>query len=309
VTTALVGHALPSCAKRAKVDAVQRTRRGPGRADICAFAAGIGIAFVTACGGSSTVEKSPDAGDGGAGGTTSIGSGGVSAAGGHVAVQTGGVPAAGGTTASGAGGRISADAGLCTPKAGYTAKWVPPIAPRNVCTEAQLTTWNQVCAVQPNADTCDAFRRDPKNASCLSCVLTPSTDGAYGAVIIEPDHYNYSNEAGCIALLDGDASSTGCGAKREAYQLCRAFACADCIADQTQHNACESAAITTVCRSFYEDEVCASASRYASCIAYTTFADSSLAMARRFCAAPSAGADAGAHPVPDAGTVRDAAGD
>ena len=162
-----------------------------------------------------------------------------------------------------------------------------------------------------SVEACDAFDRDPKNATCLSCLLTPASDKSYGAAVIQSDHRLYPNYPGCVALLEGDESDTGCAAKLAAYLYCREAVCFACGATQSLHDACFVETDATECSAYRAADVCAAAPRYAVCDEYPSFAEGFLAMGKLFCVTglPTNGADAGGgldsgqRPIADAGAA------
>ncbi|MEO6419561.1 MAG: hypothetical protein ABIP39_09160 [Polyangiaceae bacterium] len=76
----------------------------------------------------------------------------------------------------------------------------------------------------PDDATCAAFLGNAANAACLTCAVSRSTASAYGPIIQDSADFTV-NEAGCLALAEGDVTSGGCGAKVSAANDCVARAC------------------------------------------------------------------------------------
>src|SRR5205814_1355727 len=113
---------------------------------------------------------------------------------------------------------------------------------------------------------------------------------------------------GCIALVDGDRSATGCGAQLQAYYACLEEACIDNCSTFGSFVACEEDAAGTACLPFAGTD-CALLPEYTICRERMTYEENYLAMASLFCssglpnAGPGDGGDAGLYDVrlPDAG--------
>jgi hypothetical protein len=100
-----------------------------------------------------------------------------------------------------------------------------------------------------------------------------------------------------MALVDGDESETGCGARHTALQGCRSAACANCTT-ASAGSACWRQATSTVCRSYYADAVCDTSPEYSPCTDYTTFEEYFTWLGAFFCST-------GFGVAPDAGSAAD----
>jgi hypothetical protein len=250
-----------------------------------------------ACGGNSATDRSL-ANAGASGGSTGGAAGSASFAGSVNASGVGGLGVAG--ASSGAGGMSGGAAGAAgcapTPLADWKPTWVPPATPTpGACSADQLATELQLCVAPATLDqaACDAFKLDRKNTACLSCIFTPTSDSSYGPVSVDANDFWQTNISGCIAVIDGDATATGCGAKVQAYEDCLRAACeANCWVGQTDAawTGCEDQASAGECHSYQTDMVCAKAPKYADCNAYVAFPDYFNGLSNLFCGA---GFDAG----------------
>lgn len=111
------------------------------------------------------------------------------------------------------------------PVTGFTASWTPPLPAQAACAPAQIDQFAADC-LDPNTATnakCQAF--NTQYAKCSSCLVTGENAAAYGAAIQRSNGVISLNVGGCLALVTGDASASGCGAKYEASRQCDAYAC------------------------------------------------------------------------------------
>ena len=214
----------------------------------------------------------------------------------------------GGSGASaGSSGVAGSAPGTCaTPSAdGYQPMWTPPSAPMiGACTQQQVSREYSVCyGATYNQNACHAFESDPANSTCLSCVFGVLGTPNVGAILVLPGNEWISNRGGCIALLDGDSSATGCGAKAQAATVCAYTACnAACTRPVSDKDlaACENGTASGACRTNFDNAVCEQLPRYASC-AHSNFADYFNGFADLFCVSGlpgsiGAGGEAGAGP-------------
>jgi len=186
-------------------------------------------------------------------------------------------------SASGDGG---GDAGtLCTPSlpAAWVPQWRPPRALRSdACTEDQIQHEYMACeSATATSSSCAQFRNDPSNATCIGCLFSAADEPSYGA-IIRVDKSWRSNTAGCIALVDGDISASGCGARVQAASACNDAACSGCE-PFTSYAQCRDEATHTACRQYYLDSVCLLRPEYSTCTSYATNQDYFVGAARLFC--------------------------
>ncbi len=275
-------------------------RMGIGDGSGAGWVSGIVITLAAAgylaCGGSAARDGSQS---GGASGGSSSGAAGIASFAGSVNASGAGAVSVGGAS-SGAGGMSggAAGAGGCTPTplGDWKPTWVPPARPTpGVCSADQLATELELCVAPATFDqsACDAFRIDHANTSCLSCIFTPASDSTVGAVSVDAYNFWQTNLGGCMAEVDGDATANGCGAKEQAYSDCLRTACeANCWVGQgtATFDACEAQARVGECQGYLTAAVCATAPKYAECLAYMTFPDFFNGISNLFCGA---GFDAG----------------
>ena len=212
----------------------------------------------------------------------------------------------------------------CAPSlpAGYApGPFVPPLTTNRACTSTQVQAYYDDCyAATATSSTCTPFVGDATNTTCVSCLETPISASAYGAILALDNSTALANISGCMALVDGDTSNTGCAAKVQAAALCNDAACsANCPIDSTSqttltasfnaYNSCERKAAATggVCA----DENAAAApcqndSRYAACKA-SSFEGYLLQIGNIICASGNV-SDAGSD-ASDASDADDAGGD
>ena len=210
-----------------------------------------------------------------------------------------GAPDLGG--AGGSSGAAASGASACEvpSAAGYEPTWTPPRAPlAGVCTEQQVAMeWNfcENSSALFDVQACRAFDVDPANAACLGCLFGALGATDLGAVLVLPEGQWIANRAGCIALVDGDSSATGCGAKTQAADVCQYTAClAACTAPVSNADfaACEKTARNGACRAYVDQAACSQLPRYASC-SYSDFSEYYRAMADLFCPSEPGGAAEG----------------
>jgi hypothetical protein len=200
--------------------------------------------------------------------------------------------------------------GGCEPSATIDTSqitWVPPLTPNpTACSAAQVTGYYNAClGTTATSTTCQNFTNTAGNATCEACLITPDTASAYGA-LIAIGGVDYANISGCVAILTGDTTNAGCGAKLQAVTDCETAACqANCptVTDQTsftEYTNCTEAADSAVCESYINMEcnlqdagVDGAASAYTTCENHTSFEDYYNSMATVFC---------GNYAVTDAGT-------
>jgi len=178
------------------------------------------------------------------------------------------------------------------------------------CTDLQIASYADRCigdSPGSDLDACRAIERDPANTACLKCLFSTVQDETYGPIVIGWDKRWYANVGGCMALIDGDATENGCGAKHNALQTCRNAACANCTTDSA-FDACWRQAGSTVCKSYDDDAVCDTSPEYGPCTDSMSFGEYFNWLGELFCStgfgiSPDAGSDGGA--VPDAMTSDD----
>src|SRR4051812_29810263 len=120
----------------------------------------------------------------------------------------------------------------------WSPAWKPPRKPAHACTESQILDEVTKCFGDTFDPGCDVFSRDPVNGACLECIFSTSDEPTYGAVILLSNASWESNVPGCLALVDGDASASGCGAKAAAYDECSHTACASTCSTYEMYATC-----------------------------------------------------------------------
>ncbi len=180
-------------------------------------------------------------------------------------------------------------------------KWVPPATPNaTACSDVQIQSYYDSCfGANATTQTCQAFQT--ASANCYKCLLTPQTAPAYGA-LIAIGGVDYANTAGCVALLTGDTSASGCGAKSQFVTQCEDLACsANCpVTDNASfalYQQCTQAADGSVCKPYVDAECDLSdaGNVFATCLNHQDFESFYLAVAPVFCGGypADAGTDAG----------------
>ena len=169
--------------------------------------------------------------------------------------------------------------------------WVPPITPNpTACSDVQISTYFDAClGTNSSSQACNAFVQSSTNATCLGCLVTNSNASAYGA-LISVGGVDYANISGCIAIVTGDTSATGCGAKSEAVTQCESLACGDLcpVTDNASfalYQQCTQSADSAVCKSYVDAECDLSdaGAVYAECVNHSGFQDYYTALAPIFC--------------------------
>jgi hypothetical protein len=126
--------------------------------------------------------------------------------------------------------------------------WTPPrpINPSG-CSDAQISGYFAACL--NGGSGCSTFEGATANKACVACINSLITDSAYGPLIAVPNNVVYANIGGCIALVTGDVSATGCGAKAWEASECEDKACSDnCVGAQfADYQNCTKAAATGTC--------------------------------------------------------------
>jgi hypothetical protein len=113
-----------------------------------------------------------------------------------------------------------------------------------VCTDAQIDDFIVKCLASRTASVsvCNTWTRNPANAPCFDCVMTPTTDAKWGPFLSSSGRDGIWNAAGCYAITLGEGeSNTGCGAAFWVFQECMVQSChmEDCAADINEPNEVE----------------------------------------------------------------------
>jgi hypothetical protein len=126
--------------------------------------------------------------------------------------------------------------------------WTPP-RPINAtgCSDAQIAGYYAACL--SGGSGCSTFEGAAANTACVKCINSNITDSAYGPLIAVPNNVVYANIGGCIALVSGDVTSSGCGAKAWEASECEDKACSDnCVgADFATYQKCTNSAASGTC--------------------------------------------------------------
>ncbi len=180
----------------------------------------------------------------------------------------------------------STDAASCGPQvAPWDSTWTPPrpFGP-GACTSDQIAGEAKCnpsfASFDPTA--CTTFERSPANATCRQCLLSTSGDPTLGAIVVHPDGRWFINAAGCIALIDGDSSREGCGARYEANLACRQAACDNCFS-VSAYNDCWREAGNSACKSVADKAICAQSPVFGPCLDYDTYEELYDALTALFC--------------------------
>lgn len=176
-------------------------------------------------------------------------------------------PPDGGSPGSGDAANLSQDAAsLLTdanlppcppaPVPSFKPAWKPPSAAKSgACTTLQMSTFFDAC-LGPSSTTAGCAAYAQANAACAACLQSNDTDPQYGPVIWHANHAYYTtNIAGCIADVQADGGTGGCGAAYQAVVQCKQTACSACLTAQTpdfnRFAACENQA-GTECTSYIQ---------------------------------------------------------
>src|SRR5262249_36154149 len=145
----------------------------------------------------------------------------------------------------------AADASACgtlEDPTGYTHTWQPPNVQKGKCSATQLDAFKtEYWGAGASAPSRTAF--ETNNPDCFACLISKATDPTRGALIhyaVHGDLFN-GNVSGCVAIVDGDLSETGCGAQTQRDLECEEAACLPiCViqrsADVPAFDACFAAA-------------------------------------------------------------------
>jgi hypothetical protein len=104
----------------------------------------------------------------------------------------------------------------------FPSPLVPPRAPANACTANELAAFFGACVDDATSAACTAFQTS--DSACSACLLSQQTDASWGAVVVGLGKTKI-NIAGCIALVQGDASAKSCAQHASDELGCEAYAC------------------------------------------------------------------------------------
>ena len=117
----------------------------------------------------------------------------------------------------------------CAPQsvAQYVASsLVPPKSDASACTSQELADFYAACITAgTSAASCAAFQAvDAGTAACGACLLSKTTDDTWGPVVVSATQTKM-NVAGCVAIVQNDASASSCASRVAAELGCEAYAC------------------------------------------------------------------------------------
>jgi hypothetical protein len=195
-----------------------------------------------------------------------------------------------------AGGDAAAE---CTPAplGSFKATWRKPTTSMAAkCSSAQFQSFYDDCLNAPlTSPACTAFVA--ANGDCSTCLQSEDTDSQYAAIIWHSNHAFWTlNTAGCIANLQDDTSSSGCGAAYQGAIQCEETACTACgVADYALFPQCEQSS-SSECNAYLEAKsaACGTELKDANdpasvCTSAATAADAYLIIAPVFCGSPTSG--------------------
>jgi len=167
----------------------------------------------------------------------------------------------------------------CAPNAqGYApAKWIAPHAPQKACSDAELSEYVADCLDPATAIPIHCEQFGANHAACATCLLPKDETNGAGAFLPRAGETEL-NVGGCIAILLGDSSDGGCGAREQAARECVTYACDACSDDAT----CAARAQQTACTT-YEMETRRELAVAATCALDKGLADDVLRVGRVFC--------------------------
>jgi hypothetical protein len=167
----------------------------------------------------------------------------------------------------------------------YTAApLVPPRPPENSCTQQQLSDFYDACVSLTGTMTkCTLLRQ--ANVVCSQCLVSAATDPTWGPIVSTPS-WDF-DIAGCVALVTGDASSTGCASAIAAARGCEDAACTTCEwtpgHDPSEREQCIQEADVGACAKYANAECDLSSDPTAVCRVSRTSSASFVAFASVFC--------------------------
>ncbi|MBI5534338.1 MAG: hypothetical protein HY898_16565 [Deltaproteobacteria bacterium] len=162
------------------------------------------------------------------------------------------------------------DAKACEPQSvsGWTASWKPPSGKyQGKCKAGETVALMEAC-FGANATESGCAAAETQYADCNTCLYTDDTASQWGPVVYFSGVELYDrNEGGCFALLMGDTSATGCGAKLNAAYDCGIASCGGVCPTSTDaeyeafNNCIASAAADAAFCKTYQDaaDACATA--------------------------------------------------
>jgi hypothetical protein len=178
----------------------------------------------------------------------------------------------------------------------WQGRWSPPEAHPGTCTDAQIQELYYRCeSNSPSYDpaACRFYLDDAANVPCAQCMYSVETDDKWRAIVLLDNGIPYANVGGCIALLDGDATPTSCGAKYWAYLQCEDAVCGECKG--ADYAGCYDVVGVTACLRQLDDAICRRRTKYAICTEYTQYRDYFFGIGAVFCSTGFSGVDDAGH--------------
>jgi hypothetical protein len=117
------------------------------------------------------------------------------------------------------------------------------------CNSQEIQDFLNICINGTSTSACTAWQT--AHMTCNTCLNSNEGDQSFGPLInTASSGYIFVNDGGCIALLTGDTSDTGCGAAQWKTSDCEDDACAMCM-DAMSYSACQGNADTSTCTQYY----------------------------------------------------------
>jgi len=166
------------------------------------------------------------------------------------------------------------------------APMTPPSPPAAACSAGELSSFWSACLEQGlGSSACAAFAAS--DATCAACLVSQSTDATWGPVVKTPQATKL-NVAGCMALVQGDASETSCAQRASDEIGCEAYACDGVCpvtpdAGESAYEACVQGAAAGGCHAYLDAECDAADAGVSACIATAEQESKFVALAAIFC--------------------------
>jgi hypothetical protein len=174
----------------------------------------------------------------------------------------------------------------CAPAAAFADGGAPtwtPASSQNACTTQDVSDFDQACfSKSATTATCDSWTK--AQPTCADCLLPPSGSPTLGPFIAD-GYFVFANVGGCIALVSGDESALGCGAKEAEADQCARSVCEHCQ-DDIDYSACLDAAPLQQPCSSYAFVLCDqpdAGAVYDTCFSEKTFGDYVTKLGALFC--------------------------
>jgi hypothetical protein len=157
------------------------------------------------------------------------------------------------------GGAANA-AAQCAPKFEQLplSMWKPVQARRAVCDQATLVNAIRCFGTPQERYTpaCQDFLRTADQA-CIKCVTPDPLGAEQGPLYVEQDNSIWANYYGCVSLLSGDTSASGCGGRVVQFDFCMESYCMGCYMTSDQAaRSCDEQAINGPCAAHKKSADC-----------------------------------------------------